>query len=200
LSNREQLMIAAVQDDLVRRHRLTVQEYYRMVEVGLLAPDARTQLIEGEIIDMAMPGPLHAAITTCLHERLFLATHRIATVRELQALRLDEFSEPGPDIVLVKRRSDHYSRAHPTPADVLLVVEVSESSLRFDRERKLPLYARRGIPEYWIVDVVKPALHIFHTPKGEQYLHSSSMPRPGIVALTSLPESTLDLTGLFEGL
>jgi Uma2 family endonuclease len=193
-------MIAAVQDDLVRRHRLTVQEYYRMVEVGLLAPDARTELIEGEIIDMAMPGPPHSEIVTRLHERLLLALHGIAIVRNQQALRLDEYSEPGPDIVLVKRKSTGYARAHPTPPDVLLVVEVSDTSLRFDRERKLPLYARCGIPEYWIVDVVKPALHIFHTPQSEQYLCSSSMPRPGIIALTSLLESTLDLTGLFEGL
>jgi Uma2 family endonuclease len=111
-----------------------------------------------------------------------------------------EFSEPGPDIVLVKRRSDDYARSHPTPADVLLVVEVSQSSLRFDRERKLPLYARCGIPEYWIVDVAQPILHIFHTPQGQQYLHVSLIPRPGIVTLTSLPESTLDLTGLFEDL
>jgi Uma2 family endonuclease len=193
-------MIAAVQDDLVRRHRLTVQEYYRMVEVGLLAPDARVELIEGEIIDMPMPGPPHAGVATRLHERILLAVHGKVTVRDQQALRLDEFSEPGPDIVLVKRRSDDYARAHPTPPDVLLVIEVSQSSLRFDRERKLPLYARCAIPEYWIVDVVKPVLHIFHTPQGERYLHGSSIPRPGIVTLTSLPESSVDLTGLFEGL
>jgi Uma2 family endonuclease len=193
-------MIAAVQDDLVRRHRLTVQEYYRMVEVGLLAPDARVELIEGEIIDMPMPRPPHAEVATRLLETLLLTVHGTATVRGQQALRLDEFSEPGPDVVLVKRRSDGYARAHPTPPDVLLVVEVSQSSLRFDRERKLPLYARCGIPEYWIVDVVKPVLHIFHTPQGERYLHGSSITRPGMVALTSLPESIVNLTGLFEDL
>jgi Uma2 family endonuclease len=193
-------MIAAVQDDLVRRHRLTVQDYYRMAEVGLLAPDARVELIEGEIIDMPPSGSPHAGILTRLHERLFLAVHGTATVREQIALHLDDFSEPEPDIVLVKRRSDDYVRSHPTPPDVLLVIEVSQSSLRFDRKRKLPLYARHGIPEYWIVDVIRPVLHIFHTPQGERYLHGSSIPRPGIVTLSTLPQSSVSLTGLFEDL
>jgi Uma2 family endonuclease len=82
----------------------------------------------------------------------------------------------------------------------LLVVEVSQTSLRFDRKRKLPLYARHGIPEYWIVDVVKPVLHVFHSPQGERYLHGSSTPRPGMVSLIALPETNVSLTGLFEDL
>lgn len=171
-----------------------------MAEVGLLAPDARVELIEGEIIDMPPPGPPHAGIVTRLHETLLLALHGAASVRDQNALRLDDFSEPQPDIVLVKRRADDYVRSHPTPADVLLVVEVSQSSLRFDRERKLPLYARHGLPEYWIVDVVAPVLQIFHTPQGERYLHAATLPRPGIVTLSMLPQSSVSLTGLFDHL
>jgi Uma2 family endonuclease len=193
-------MIAAVQDDLVRRHRLTVQDYYRMAEVGLLAPDARVELIEGEIIETPPSGSAHAGILTRLHERVLLAVHGTATVRAQLALHLDDFSEPEPDIVLVRRRSDDYVRAHPMPSDVLLVIETSQSSLRFDRKRKLPLYARHGIPECWIVDVVKPVLHVFHSPKGERYLHGSSIPRPGMVTLTAAPQTNVNLTDLFEGL
>ncbi|HEX4268058.1 MAG TPA: Uma2 family endonuclease [Steroidobacteraceae bacterium] len=189
-----------MQDDLVRRHRLTVQDYYRMAEVGLLAPDAHVELIEGEIIDMPPSGSPHAGILTRLQERLLLAVHGTAIVRSQLALHLDDFSEPEPDIALVKRRSDDYVRSHPTPADVLLVVEVSQTSLRFDRKRKLPLYARHGIPEYWIVDVVKPVLHVFHSPQGERYLHGSSTPQPGMVSLIALPETNVSLTGLFEDL
>ncbi|HEY1889843.1 MAG TPA: Uma2 family endonuclease [Steroidobacteraceae bacterium] len=193
-------MIAAVQDDLVRRHRLTVQDYYRMAEVGLLAPDARVELIEGEIIDMAPSGSAHAGILSRLYERLFLAVKGGATVRPQLPLRVDDFSEPEPDFALVTRRSDDYTSSHPLPADVLLLVEVSQSSLRFDRERKLPLYARHGIPEYWIVDVVTPALHVFHTPQAERYVHASSTPLPGLLTLSMQPELEVDLTGLFEGL
>ena len=193
-------MIAVMREDLVRRHLLTVHEYYRMAEVGLLAPDARVELIEGEIIDMPPPGPPHAGILTRLHDRLFVGVQGRATVREQHPLRLDDFSEPEPDLALVHRRSDDYMSSHPTPPDVLLVVEVSQSSLRFDRKRKLPLYARHGIPEYWIVDVVKPLLHVFHTPQGGRYLHGSSTPRPEVLALSMLPDSKVDLMGLFEGL
>jgi Uma2 family endonuclease len=192
-------MSAVVQDDLVRRHRLTVQDYHRMAEVGLLAPDARVELIEGEIIDMPPSGAPHAGILSLLYERLFCAVSGRAIVRSQLALRLDDFSEPEPDLALVKRRSDHYRSSHPIPADVFLLVEVSPSSLRFDRNHKLPLYARHGIPEYWIVDVVKPVLHVFHTPQGERYLHEASMPRPGLVTLSALADSKVDLTGLFDG-
>ncbi len=193
-------MIASVQDDLVRRHRLTVQDYYRMAEVGLLAPDARVELIEGEIIDMAPAGAPHSGISTRLRDRLLMGVYGTASVREQHPLRLDDFSEPQPDLAIVRRGQDDYVSSHPVPADVLLVVEVSQSSLKFDRERKLPLYARHGIPECWIVDVVEPLLRVFHTPHGEKYLHASSTPRPGFIALSTLPESKLDLTGLFEGL
>ena len=171
-----------------------------MAEVGLLAPDARVELIEGEIIDMPPSAPPHAGILTRLAERLILAVHGTATVRAQLALHLDDFSEPEPDIALVKRRADYYVHSHPQPADVLLLIEVSYSSLRFDRERKLPLYARHGIPEYWIIDVVKPALHMFHTPQGERYLHASTVPRPATASLIALPEANVNLTDLFEDL
>ena len=191
-------MIAVMQDDLVRRHRLTVQDYYRMAEVGLLAPDARVELIEGEIIDMPPSGPPHAGVLSLLSGRLFAGAEEKAIVRPQLPLRLDDFSEPEPDFVLVRPRSDHYSRSHPTASDALLVIEVSQSSLRFDRKRKLPLYARHGIPEYWIVDVVKPVLHMFRSPHGERYLHGSSIPRPGLTGLRALPDLSVNLTGLFD--
>ncbi|HEX8755795.1 MAG TPA: Uma2 family endonuclease [Steroidobacteraceae bacterium] len=191
-------MIAVMQEDLVRRHRLTVHEYYRMAEVGLLAPDARVELIEGEIIDMPPSGPPHASVLNRLSEKLILALSGTATVRQQSPMHLDDFSEPEPDIAVVKQ--GHYGVAHPRPADVLLAIEVSLSSLSFDRNRKLPLYARAGIPEYWIVDVVKPVLHVLHTPQNGRYLHEASIPRPGLLTLSALADSQVDLTGLFEGL
>lgn len=193
-------MVAIVQDDLVRRHRLTVHDYYRMAEVGLLAPDARVELIDGEIIDMPPSGAPHAGILGRLNRLLMAAAGTRVAVRMQLPLRLDDFSEPEPDFALLKWREDDYTAAHPTPSDTLLVIEVSQSSLRFDRNKKLPLYARHGIPEVWIVDLVDIRLHTFDSPQGERYASTSTTPRPGIMELKAVPDLKMDLTGLFAGL
>jgi len=200
-------MIAAVSQDLVRRHRITVEEYYRMAEIGLLAPDARVELIEGEIIDMVPQGVAHATVIRRLDRILHSAAGGRAIVSTQLPLRLDRFSEPEPDFTLLRWREDEYATAHPTPADTLLAIEVSQSSLRYDRSRKLPLYAQHGIPEVWIVDVAKPLLYTFDSPQVSdpsgaraQYQRQSSTPRPGVMTLRALADLAIDLTGLFKDL
>jgi Uma2 family endonuclease len=193
-------MVAVVQDDLVRRHRLTVQDYYRMAEVGLLAPDARVELIEGEIIDMPPAGTPHAGILGRLNRLFMAAAGTRVAVRVQLPLRLDDFSEPEPDFAVLEWRDDEYIAAHPTPSDTLLVIEVSQTSLRFDRTRKLPLYARHGIPEVWIVDLVDIRLHTFDSPQHARYASTSTTPQPGVVGLKAMPDLKVDLTGLFAGL
>lgn len=193
-------MIAVMQEDFVRRHRLTVDEYYRMAEVGLLAPDARVELIEGEIIDMAPSGVPHAGILGRLNRLLMAAVGARVAVRMQLPLRLDQFSEPEPDFALLKWREDEYTAAHPTPADALLVIEVSHSPLRYDRNKKLPLYARHGIPEVWIVDVGNLRLHTFGCPRDGQYANNATTPQPGVLGLEALPDLQVNLAGLFAGL
>jgi Uma2 family endonuclease len=193
-------MNAVVPEDLAHRHRLTVEEYYRMAAVGLLAPDARIEMIEGEIIDMAPMGNRHASLLSQLAELMTTALVERAQVRVQNPLRLDGLSEPQPDLVLLKRRADHYKRAHPMPADALLVVEVSEISLRFDMRIKLPLYARHGIPEVWIIDVAAPRIHFFHSPHEAGFAYASSTPQPGPLRLQALPEGAVDLTCLLDDL
>ena len=139
--------------DLPRRHRLTVDDYYRMAEVGILAPVVRVELIDGEIIDMAPPGSLHAATVHRLNEILTRAVESRATVLVQNPVRLSEHSEPQPDLALLRRREDFYAEHHPRAADVLLVIEVAHTSLHFDRDTKMPLYAGHGIPEAWLVDL-----------------------------------------------
>ena len=139
--------------DSPRRHWLSVDDYYRMAEVGILDPEARVELIEGEIIDMAPPGSPHAATVHYLNEVFVRAVAGKATVLVQNPVRLDKYSEPQPDLALLRRRGDFYRERHPQPDDVLLIVEVASSSLRFDRKKKIPLYARHGIPEMWLVDV-----------------------------------------------
>lgn len=193
-------MIAVMQPDLVRRHRLTVEEYFRMAEVGLLAPKARVELIDGEIIDMAPAGHRHASVVSRLHGRFARELVDHACVWDQSTLRLSRQSAPQPDLVLLKYRKDEYGLVAPAPEDVLLIVEVSESSLRYDRKVKLPLYARHSIPELWIINVAASRIHAFHTLAAGHYAHSSSTPSPGRVSLQALPIANVDLTGLLENL
>jgi Uma2 family endonuclease len=178
------------------RHRLTVEEYYRMAEVGLLAPDARVELIEGEIIDMAPIGSGHAAIVNRLNRLLVQAVGDQAIVSVQSPIRLSLRSGPQPDLALLKPRADFYSRDHPGPADVLLAIEVSDTTLRYDRGIKMPLYARHGIPEVWIIDVENGLLHFFRSPSGDSYTAVSSAERPGMTRLSLPAEVTVDLSGL----
>src|SRR5687768_12095899 len=155
--------------DLPRRHRLTVADYYRMAEVGILDAEARVELIDGEIIDMAPPGSPHAATVHYLIEILVLAAGGKASVLVQNPVRLSEYSEPQPDVALLRRRDDFYRERHPQPDDVLLLIEVAATSLRFDRDTKLPLYARHGIPEMWLVDLGRRRLSRHRAPQQGSY-------------------------------
>ena len=155
--------------DLPRRHRLTVDDYYRMAEVGILDPEARVELIDGEIIDMAPPGSPHAGTVTYLTEVLMRAVDGRAIVLVQNPVRLSQYSEPQPDLALLRPRDDFYRERHPRADDVLLIVEVAASSLRFDRKTKLPLYARHGIPEMWLVDLGGRRLVRYRAPQHGLY-------------------------------
>jgi Uma2 family endonuclease len=192
------VMIAVMQSDLVRRHRLTVEEYFRMAEVGLLAPEARVELIEGEIFDMPPIGNLHGGFTAWLHRRLLRDLGDKISVWDQVTLPLGAFSAPEPDLVILKYRRDEYRNKRPTPDDVFLIVEVSQSSLHHDRQVKVPLYAQHGIPEVWILDVDRRRIQFFHTPQAAHYTHTAHTPTPGRISLQALPDTTVDLTGLFE--
>jgi Uma2 family endonuclease len=191
-------MIAVMPEDLFRRHRITVEEYYRMAEIGLLAPEMRVELIEGEVIDMAPIGERHQAVVDRLAELLILAAARRVTVRQQGPVRFDRYTELQPDIAILKRRQGRAT--YPGPSEVLLLIEVSDSSLRYDRKVKLPLYAQHGTAEVWIIDVVRGAFHSFDSPKREGYAHRSVTSRPSARALKAFPEMELDLTGLLVDL
>jgi Uma2 family endonuclease len=152
------------------RHRLDVGAYYKMAETGILAHDDRVELIDGEIFDMVPVGAAHAGKTNRFN-RLFAraAADGLALVSVQSPLRLDAYNEPEPDLMLLKPRSDDYQARHPGAADVLLLVEVSETSLVYDRGTKLPLYARFGVPEVWIVDLRGAAIEVYREPAGDAY-------------------------------
>jgi Uma2 family endonuclease len=179
------------------RHRITVDEYYRMAEVGLLAQDARVELIEGEIIDRAPIGSRHGAAVDRLNGLLQRAVGDRATVRVQGSIRLDKSSEPQPDVALLKPRTDFYAAQHPTALDTLLIIEVSDTTFRYDRQVKVPLYARHGVPEVWIVDLKDRRVHFFRAPAGGEYADTSSVSEPAEIEVGALPGSAIDLSGVF---
>lgn len=178
-----------------QRHRLSVDDYYRMAETGVLSPDDRTELIDGEIIDMAPIGSRHAEAVTVLGQRLVYAVGDVAQVRVQAPLRLLPRSEPQPDIAVVAARQGGYRNAHPGAADVLLVIEVSDSTLRYDLEVKARLYAKHGIPEYWVVDLVSDRVHRHRRPAGDGYGERDEI-TGGALPLPS-PLTAIKLDGLF---
>jgi len=155
--------------DLPRRHRLSVDDYYRMAEVGILDAEARVELIDGEIIDMAPPGISHAAAVLYLTQVLVRAASERALVLVQNPVRLSEHSEPQPDLALLLPRDDFYRERQPRADDALLVIEVAASSLRFDRKTKAPLYARHGVPEMWLVDLGGERLVRYRVPQQGSY-------------------------------
>lgn len=183
--------------DIFQRHRLTVAEYYRMGETGILAPDARVELIEGEIIDIPPIGSPHAGTVTYLGHSLNLACGTQAIVSMQNPVFLDLHSEPQPDIALLRPRPDFYRSAHPTSADVFLIVEVADTSLAYDTQIKLPLYARHGVPEVWLVDLPNRRLLIHRTPTATGFQDVQTVTDLSAVTPLLLLGVTVNLSGVF---
>jgi Uma2 family endonuclease len=178
------------------RHRLTVADYHLLAQAGAIAPDARTELIDGEIIDMAPIGTRHAAVVSRLARLLERTVGDAALLRIQSPIRLGDESEPQPDLALVAPRDDFYESAHPVVRDVLLIVEVSDSSARYDLTVKLPLYARHGVGEVWVVDLEAQLVRSFRRPHGSEYLDATATAQPTQAPVQALPGITIDLGGV----
>ena len=184
--------------DGLSRHRVTVDEYCRMAEDGRLDPDARIELIEGEIVEMA---PMRASRAGDLTKLMYLFIRCFggsALCRARMPLRLDNYSEPEPDLALLVPREDFYEERHPTAADVFLLIEVNDSSSGRDPNTKISLYARNGVPEVWILDLKRKRLDFYRAPRGGTYTDVSSTANPGVIALPVPPGITVDLSNWFD--
>ena len=179
-----------------RRHRLTVADYYRMGEVGILAPDARVELIEGEIIDMAPIGSPHVSAVLQLDHLLQQAVMGNALVLVQNPIVLGDYSAPQPDLALLRPRADYYRSSLARPGDVLLIVEVAQSSLRFDRDDKVPLYARHGIPEVWLVDLKGKRLVRHRNPQHGAYTLIDEPDLGSPLEIAALADTRIDLSTL----
>ena len=170
-----------------------------MADSGILGEDDRVELIDGAIIDMAPIGQDHAASVNGLNRTLVMACGHLGIVSVQNPLRLDRFNEPQPDFVVFRPRDDSYrTGARPGPEDTLLVVEVADSSLRHDRLVKLPLYARAGIVEVWIVDLRRRTVDVHRDPGPEGYAAVATLGAADSVTLALLPAITVALRRIFE--
>ena len=161
-----------------------------MAEAEILDPRDRVELIDGEVMRLSPIGSRHGACVDRLVRRLVLAVGERAIVRVQGAIQVGEYSEPQPDIVLLRERMDFYADHNPTPPDVLLVVEVSDTSLRYDLLRKIPLYVAEGVPEAWVVDLVADVVHVARGADRHQL-------GPGdTVAPLAFPELRLDVADI----
>jgi Uma2 family endonuclease len=169
-----------------------------MGEAGILAPDARVELIDGEIIDMPPIGFRHSGTVDRLTRLLVTACGDRAIVRVQGSIQLGDYSEPQPDLALLRPRSDFFTTGPAAPSDVLLVIEGAATSQRYDRRVKVPLYARHGIPEVWLIDLESERFTRHRQPLSAAY---STIDQPGLdraLTVDALADVAIDLSGLFS--
>ena len=181
------------------RRRFTRAEYRRMAEVGILGPDDRVELIRGEIITMSPPGRRHSAFVDNLTQLLVLRlAHHGVIVSPQNPVVIGDDSEPQPDLKVLRRRTPPYKVREADADDVLLLVEVADSSLAYDRRTKLALYAEARIPEYWVVDCTSESVEVYRTPEGSAYRDLTRVTDPA-AAITpqAFPDVVLALSDIF---
>lgn len=174
------------------RRTFTVHDYARMRETGILTEDERVELIDGEIRNMSPIGPQHAAIVSKIVKLLTQQVQDTAIVSPQNPVRLTDNTEPQPDIAVLHYRDDFYSAAHPTADDILLVIEVADTTLTYDREEKAPRYAAAAVPEVWIVNIPEQIVEQYTLPVRGQYTHLRKVLLGDDIIATNLASVTIN--------
>jgi Uma2 family endonuclease len=175
--------------------RFNVDEYYRMGEAGIFGTEERVELIRGAIVQMNPIGNPHAECCDRLNEMLVLAFTKRAKIRVSNPIRLDEMSEPQPDFAILKLR-DKPRETHPKADEVLVAIEVSVSSIRYDRNVKAPLYAEFGIPEYWLVDLESETIEVRRKPIKSGYEELQTLRRGDQLRCLAFSDTALDVAAI----
>lgn len=175
------------------RRRFTVAEYYAMADAGILSEDDRVELLDGDIIVMPPIGDWHAGGVKFFNNTMLPKLLGRAMIAVQDPVRLDEHSEPQPDVTLLQWRDDFYRNGHPGPGDVLLLIEVADSSIEFDRTAKLAAYARAGIPEFWIVNRPSRRIESYADPTGDSYTTVRYFNPGETVAPLAFPDIAMDV-------
>ena len=181
----------------VRSRLWTVAEYHRMSAAGVFRPEERVELLEGRVLQMAAKNPPHAATNLCAANALRVSLGERALVRIQDPIALSAVSEPEPDIAVVHPSDRFYADRHPTPAEMFLLVEVADTMLEFDCDRKGPAYARAGIGEYWVLAVQTEQLYVFREPTAEGYGDRRVLGVADAVQLVAFPEVNIEVRQLF---
>jgi Uma2 family endonuclease len=179
---------------VITKRLFDVDDYHRMADAGILAEDDRVELIDGEILAMTPIGPRHSASVDRATRALVTAVGERAIVRVQGSVRLDRFREPQPDFVLLRPQADFYASRLPGPSDVLLIIEVAESSLDYDRDVKARVYAESAVPEYWLVDLDGRSVSCYAEPRDGAYQRQHGAGQA--IAPESLPECAITVATL----
>ncbi len=179
------------------RHKLTVDDYHKLGDAGVLNEDSRVELIEGELIEMAPIGGPHMGLINRLNKLLVFAVGDAGVVSVQNAVTLPPWSEPQPDFAILRPGADTRHAPVPNPPDVLWLIEVADTTLAYDRRTKVPIYARAGILEVWVVDANACAIEVFHSPRSSGYSHASIHAAPARISPTALPGVVIDVADVF---
>ena len=181
---------------LVRPHSFTRKDYHAMIAAGILHEDDPLELINGQIVQNMPIGTAHAGMVNRLTQLLTAGIGKRYVVAVQNPIALNEFSEPQPDIAVLQPRDDFYSDSHATPREVTLLIEVADTSLGFDREDKIPLYAMCGIPEVWLVDLPTKSVHVFRQPGPMNYGEVLRLRGDDKLPIPGLPDAQLSVREL----
>ena len=184
------------------RRKFTIDEYHQLVDLGFFTENDRIELIRGEIIEMAPKRTPHSVCNSTLFGELYRLLHDRANVRGQEPIILPDNSEPEPDVVIAKKKDDNYLSAHPTVKDIILIIEISDSTLQYDKETKLPLYAEAGINNYWIINLVDNRLEVYNNPFSDNkhrfgYKNQKIFLPNENLEIPSFEDTSLDLKAVF---
>jgi Uma2 family endonuclease len=182
--------------DIPRTYPFAVADFQRMYEVGILPPETRAELIEGAIVEMSPIGARHAGCVNRLSQLFWEVLAGTAIISVQNSVRLNDRNLPQPDVALLTPRADFYGNSHPTPEDVLLIVEVAETTVRFDRDTKGPLYAIAGIREYWLVDLAANLVEVYRNPSDSGYRTKLTVEAGEMIAPVALPDRAIAVAAM----
>jgi len=183
-------------DNFYKKHLTNLDEWKRLGEANIFPPGSRVELINGEIIDMAPIGSNHSGQINRLTQFLVSLVSNLAVVSIQNPLQLGDLSEPEPDLMLLKPNADFYSSQHPQSDDVLLLIEVADSSLKFDQNQKLRLYALHNIPEYWLLNLKDSCIEIYRQPHDGLYAEKTILRSGDKITLSQLDNISIEIANI----
>ena len=184
----------------VKVRLLTVEEYHRMGDTGIISPDEEVELIEGQILEKPMKGTTHSAVNKYLEKLLENCLGDEVLVRVQDPIRLDNYSEPEPDIAVVKPDDFYYASHHPTPPEIYLIVEIADTTLKRDTEFKAKVYAKAGINDYWVLDITNRQLYAFREPTATGYQNQQIFSEDATISPVAFPNITINISEMLRPL